>query len=125
MQPDCYCPLCGASITRPIAAILPERGMVVANGRFTMLTGQEMALLKRLVEIFPRILSKEAALEWLYQLDTDEEPEIKIIDVYICKLRKKIEPLGLRIDTAWGKGYSMAAGSGVTIAKETLEAGDV
>lgn len=41
-------------------------------------------------------------------VDHDKEPEIKIIDVYICKARRKLEPIGVRIDTVWGKGYALA-----------------
>lgn len=37
----------------------------------------------------------------------DDEPEIKIVDVYICKVRHKIKPFGVAIDTVWGRGYSL------------------
>ena len=39
-----------------------------------------------------------------------DEPELKIIDVFICKLRKKLsEALGYAcpIETVWGRGYVM------------------
>lgn len=35
-------------------------------------------------------------------------PNIKIIDVYICKLRKKLKGFGVAIDTHWGRGYSIS-----------------
>jgi hypothetical protein len=35
--------------------------------------------------------------------------EIKIVDVFICKLRKKLRPLNIEITTIWGKGYYMPA----------------
>lgn len=35
------------------------------------------------------------------------ETEPKIVDVVICKLRKKLEPLGLKIETVWSCGYFM------------------
>ncbi len=118
MQPSCACPLCGTEgIELPIS-ILPERGMVVANGKFAILTGSEALLLQRLAEVFPRVVSKEALLEWMYQISPDAEPEIKIIDVYVCKVRKKIEPLGIRIDTAWGKGYALSASQKPKIIRE-------
>ena len=34
-----------------------------------------------------------------------DEPDIKIIDVLICKVRKKLKPLGIHIKTIWGVGY--------------------
>lgn len=119
MQPECTCPLCGQSISEMPITILPERGMVVANGKFAVLTGREVLLIQRLAEVFPRILTKEAALDWLYQFENEnEEPEIKIIDVFICKARKKLEPIGVRIDTAWGKGYSLAVDKKPVIVRE-------
>lgn len=119
MQPDCTCPVCGQAITDMPVTILPERGMVVANGKFAILTGSEVLLLQRLAEVFPRVLTKEAALEWMYQFASeDDEPEIKIIDVYICKARKKLDAIGVRIDTIWGKGYALAVDRKPVIVKE-------
>lgn len=73
------------------------------------LTGQEAklfgALLKR------DIITKEAAMSVLYGLrpDGDEEVEIKIIDVFVCKIRKKLEKFEIGIETVWGRGYRMSA----------------
>jgi DNA-binding response OmpR family regulator len=118
MQHDCNCPVCGQPISDIPVTILPERGMVVANGKFTTLTGHEMMLVERLAQKFPNVVSKESLLDWLYQLNTSEEPEIKIIDVFVCKVRKKLTPLGVRIDTAWGKGYSLGVEAKPVIARE-------
>ncbi len=41
----------------------------------------------------------------------DEQREPKIIDVFVCKLRKKLGPVGITIETIWGSGYSMSAES--------------
>jgi DNA-binding response OmpR family regulator len=118
VQPNCSCPVCGSLIEELPVTILPERGMVIANGKFAVLTGHELLLLQRLAEVFPRILTKEAALEWMYQIDADKEPEIKIIDVYICKARKKLDAIGVRIDTVWGKGYALAVDKKPNIVRE-------
>ena len=118
MQPDCTCPLCGSEIKELPVTLLPERGMVVANGKFAHLTGHEMLILQRLAELFPRVLTKESAIEWMYQISPDREPEIKIIDVYICKVRKKLKPIGVRIDTMWGKGYALAVNAKPLIVRE-------
>ena len=37
-----------------------------------------------------------------------DEPEIKIIDVFVCKLRKKLSKIsgGIEfVETVWGRGY--------------------
>lgn len=39
----------------------------------------------------------------------NKQPEIKIVDVYICKMRKKLEPFGIVIETVWGRGYNLDA----------------
>lgn len=41
----------------------------------------------------------------------DGGPEIKIIDVFICKLRRKLKPWGIQIETYWGRGYGIEAAS--------------
>jgi two-component system cell cycle response regulator CtrA len=51
-------------------------------------------------------LTKEMFLNHLY--GGMDEPEVKIIDVFICKLRKKIEEASggeNYIETVWGRGY--------------------
>src|SRR6185312_11720322 len=49
-------------------------------------------------------VTKEVALAQVYadRWNQDEIPEIKIVDVFVCKLRKKLKPFGLKIDTQWG-----------------------
>ena len=51
-------------------------------------------------------LTKEAFLNQLY--GGMDEPELKIIDVFICKLRRKLSDASYGenyIDTVWGRGY--------------------
>lgn len=98
------CPLCGGSLDSDVVTILADRGVIVANGRQVPLTGQEMRLFLTLFEARPRVISREGLLSTLYALEQDEA-EIKIIDVFICKMRKKLKFLGLSIETAWGRGY--------------------
>lgn len=38
-------------------------------------------------------------------------PDIKIVDVFVCKMRKKLRPYGITIDTVWGRGYLLTAES--------------
>lgn len=102
------CPLCGGTLPELPLTYLPERGMLVGKGRFVLLPYTEAALFEILAAAYPRMLTKAALMDRLYQLQTDDPPEIKIIDVFVCKLRKKVEPLGARIETYWGKGYAMA-----------------
>jgi two-component system cell cycle response regulator CtrA len=69
------------------------------------LTGKEYAILELLVLRKGMVLTKEAFLNHLY--GGMDEPEMKIIDVFICKLRKKLAHAGAAnlIGTVWGRGY--------------------
>lgn len=46
----------------------------------------------------------------------------KIINVQICKLRQRVRPLGIRIETLWGRGYSMPDASRAMV-RDLTEAG--
>lgn len=122
MLPECTCPVCGSAVPELPISFLPERGMVVGPLGFVTLPTTEAMLLQRLIEIFPRMLTKQAAMDWLYSLRPNDEPEPKIIDVFICKIRKKVEPLGLRIETFWGKGYGIAPATKPRIVHEEMAA---
>jgi two-component system cell cycle response regulator CtrA len=69
------------------------------------LTGKEYAILELLVLRRGMVLTKEAFLNHLY--GGMDEPEMKIIDVFVCKLRKKLALAGAdgMIGTVWGRGY--------------------
>ena len=72
------------------------------------LTPSEYKMLELLSLRKNQVLTKEACLNHLY--NGLSEPEIKIIDVFICKLRKKIVAAGSgdsQIETVWGGGYML------------------
>ena len=80
---------------------------VSVNGNAVHLTGKEYAILELLVLRKGMVLTKDAFLNHLYGgLD---EPEMKIIDVFVCKLRKKLQAAGAGnlISTIWGRGYML------------------
>lgn len=49
--------------------------------------------------------SKAQIMDHLYRSVGDREPEVKIVDVMICKMRRKLKPLCVDIQTHWGRGY--------------------
>ncbi|MBI0433263.1 response regulator transcription factor CtrA [Roseomonas sp. KE0001] len=80
---------------------------VRVNDREVHLTGKEYAILELLTLRKGLVLTKEVFLNHLY--GGIDEPEAKIIDVFICKLRKKLAQAGAGelIGTVWGRGYVM------------------
>ena len=79
---------------------------VDVDGKTVHLTGKEYQMLELLSLRKGTTLTKEMFLNHLY--GGMDEPELKIIDVFICKLRKKLaEATGGAnyIETVWGRGY--------------------
>ena len=79
---------------------------VEVNGARVHLTGKEYQMLELLSLRKGTTLTKEMFLNHLY--GGMDEPEIKIIDVFMCKLRKKLAgPSNCKdyIETVWGRGY--------------------
>ncbi|MGK7652894.1 MULTISPECIES: response regulator transcription factor CtrA [unclassified Roseovarius] len=79
---------------------------VDVGGKTVHLTGKEYQMLELLSLRKGTTLTKEMFLNHLY--GGMDEPELKIIDVFICKLRKKLAEATdgeNYIDTVWGRGY--------------------
>ncbi|WP_448043736.1 response regulator transcription factor [Bradyrhizobium liaoningense] len=75
--------------------------VVTVSGQQVPLTTKEFQMMELLALRQGMTISKEMFLNHLY--GGMDEPELKIIDVFICKLRKKL-PAGA-IETVWGGGY--------------------
>ena len=79
---------------------------VEVTGARVHLTGKEYQMLELLSLRKGTTLTKEMFLNHLY--GGMDEPELKIIDVFICKLRKKLANASSGknyIETVWGRGY--------------------
>jgi two-component system cell cycle response regulator CtrA len=78
------------------------------NGTRVYLTGKEYQVLELLSLRKGMTISKEMFLNHLY--GGMDEPELKIIDVFMCKLRKKLANASggkNYIETVWGRGYML------------------
>ena len=91
--------------TGRVAVNLDDKTVEV-DDRPVHLTGKEYQMLELLSLRKGTTLTKEMFLNHLY--GGMDEPELKIIDVFICKLRKKLAK-GMDgenyIETVWGRGY--------------------
>jgi two-component system, cell cycle response regulator CtrA len=82
--------------------------LVEVQGNRVQLTGKEYQMLELLALRKGTTLTKEIFLNHLY--GGMDEPELKIIDVFICKLRKKLYNASggqEYIETIWGRGYNI------------------
>jgi len=91
--------------TGRLAVNLDSRTVEV-DGQTIHLTGKEYGILELLSLRKGTTLTKEMFLNHLY--GGIDEPELKIIDVFVCKLRKKLATATggeNYIETVWGRGY--------------------
>jgi len=93
--------------TGPLTINLDTRSAAV-GGKALHLTGKEYAILELLALRKGTPLTKAMFLNHLY--GGIDEPDVKIIDVFVCKLRKKLAAAASGetfIETVWGRGYVM------------------
>src|SRR5712692_8004796 len=91
--------------TGKLAVNLDARSIEV-EGQPLHLTGKEYGIIELLSLRKGTTLTKEMFLNHLY--GGVDEPELKIIDVFVCKLRKKLAQAAggdNYIETVWGRGY--------------------
>ena len=90
----------------PLQLNLDSRKVSV-DGRPLRLTNREYAILELLVLRKGSVVSKDAFLSHVY--GGMDEPEMKIIDVFVCKVRKKLQAAGVGhlLGTIWGRGFML------------------
>ena len=52
-------------------------------------------------------VSRSSILDFLYLERDEDEPYEKILDVFVCRLRKKLGKYGISVQTVWGQGYAL------------------
>jgi two-component system, OmpR family, copper resistance phosphate regulon response regulator CusR len=84
-----------------------QRELALPDGRRVPLSEREFAVLEYLSRTPNQIVSRERILNavWEYQFD----PRSNVVDVYVARLRRKLEPL-VRIETVRGGGYRLLGG---------------
>ena len=77
------------------------------RNKLVHLTAREYSILEILALRMGQVVTKDMFLSYLY--GGMDEPEIKIIDVFICKLRNRLKVVGAdcMIVTVWGQGYTI------------------
>lgn len=80
------------------------------NGQRLPFTGKENLLFMELADHMGALRTKENLMSALYRLEEDEA-EMKIVDVFVCKVRAKLDRahpgLGKCVKTIWGQGYKL------------------
>lgn len=81
------------------------------SGQIVKLSRREHAIFQQLVLQAGKVVSKGAIYDAVYGM-AEDQPFDKVIDVYICKIRKKIDQAALSghhyIETVHGRGYKFS-----------------
>ena len=77
--------------------------MLIVNGETMPLSPREFSVLEMLLSRVGRVVSKDSIIEALSKWD--EGVGNNAIEVYIHRIRKKLEPLGINVMTIRGLGY--------------------
>jgi len=80
-----------------------DEGYFLLRGEMLSLTPRELALLKVLMFRRTRPVSRQQLFEQVFSLSDDVSPES--IELYIHRLRKKLQQSNVRITTLRGLGY--------------------
>lgn len=99
-----------------------ESHTVDIEGKPLHLTGKEYGILELLSLRKGTTLTKEMFLNHLY--GGMDEPEPKIIDVFVCKLRKKLSNAAKGdnyIETVWGRGYVLREPAAAASLKKVIK----
>lgn len=91
----------------PVAVNL-ENQTVSLDGAPIYLTSHEWAVMELLALRKGLTVSKDALMNHLY--GGMDEPEPKIVDVFICKIRRKLGDAKTVVETTWGRGYRLRVG---------------
>jgi two-component system cell cycle response regulator CtrA len=78
---------------------------VEVDGQLVSLTGKQFALFSVLCERKNKLVSKGQILSRIYEFE--KEPQSRIVDAMIFKIRKKLGPAGKYITTVHGRGFRL------------------
>lgn len=101
------CPCCKQPFD-PAEIVFSEDWRIVAHhGERVALTPRETQVFARLHRAYPNLVHRDVLHAALYAGDRDGGADPKILDIFVCKLRKKLSPLGIVIETVWAAGYRL------------------
>ena len=105
----------GGAILRHGRLSFDQVGRVVSvDGQMIDLSAREISLLEVLLARSGKMVSKNQLVDHL--CEWGEEVSTNAIEVYVHRLRKKLEPGGVRILTVRGLGYCLEQPAGATTA---------
>ncbi len=101
------CDKCG----RPFQDFMQKNGIYLSfrelwrDEQSVILTDRESQIVETLLRTYPIAIHKERI--FLNVWGGSSDVQAKTLDVYICKLRKRLGAVGMSIETIFGMGYRL------------------
>jgi hypothetical protein len=89
---------------------LDASGLLRFRGQSTEVSATQFTLLEPLVTAFGKVILREV-LHARLRTPRRSRPSRNALDLQILRLRQRVDPLGLVISTAWGRGYALESAS--------------
>lgn len=105
------CPCCNQPVEANVLIADDASGVIMRNGKSVRFTPVQFKLAKFLIDRSPLMAAKDSIYDSVFMDVTGNGPEMKIMDVVICKIRPLLAEIGLVIETVWGKGYRLVEAS--------------
>lgn len=101
------CPLCSGKYGGHQGVYIDDDfNEVIIDGDVVKLTRRQTQTLAGVIKVYPRAARKEFLMDYVYGNEPEiDAPDDRIIDVYICRIRKILKPFGYGIEGVWGIGY--------------------
>ena len=100
------CPLCGNSYGGHEGVFIDEHSReVFIDGETIPLSPRLVQTLAGIVKSSPRLVTRDYLMDYIYGLGSIDEPNDKIIDTFICLVRRQIKHTRFEIQTVKTLGY--------------------
>jgi len=101
------CPTCGNAVPNRELIVSLETNTAVYNGLAAALTAQQTEILHILAQASSRVVTVASIIAGIYGSSVEPESAGPLIRTQICKIRRKIAPLGLTIKNTHTVGYAL------------------
>ena len=105
------CPHCGEALSKPPKhgiTFYADSGIVVRNGSRTKLTPSQLMILECMLDNYPRNTTEHSMHIALYGYERGGDSNV--VRVFLSKMRRKLEPLGINFENEYGFGWRMTLG---------------
>lgn len=101
------CPTCGQDVAGDKVLVTLDSNTLTYKGHSVKLTRGEADAALVLARAMPRPVGYDSMITQIYGANDTPNTVQKCLQVWVCHLRKKLEPLGLAIETVLSRSYCM------------------